>query len=659
MPHFRDLLASPAVQISGSRCQQHVARLSQMHRIIGSPGYEDAVHYIHSQLMSLGLKDVVVERFSMNGARAYGDWIAPAAWEASAAELWVESPERFRLCDYAETPVCLHVGSRSSSPDAVFGELVDIGDGVSNADYAGQDVTGRIVLTSGNVRDVYEEAVRCRGARGIISGAMPWQSPSIGRSPLDQPDMVSFNKFNVRHDDINREAFSFGISARQEARLRDLMRQGEGSVRATVNARASSGKLAVLSALVPGSEMSDRELVLVTHLCHPQPGANDNASGPALVLEIVRSLLSVERDHAVPPMRHSLRLLFVPEAYGTIAWLLESDVPRGDMLWAVNLDMVGGDSAQTSGHLWLDQTPWSMPTYLNDLMAALMSETATAAPNGWQYGVREHMGGSDHIMFLAPEIGVPAIMLGHEPDLFYHSDLDTVDKTAPREFEKVARVVMAGLLLTDRITPERAKTFAHLVYQGAMKRIVDYGERMIQSVLTERGKRRVDYRARMHNLLAKEQAALSSIVTHCDEQSQEVARAETEFLKARLADACDLQIVVMDKSLGEVQPAIRQHSRDAQVPRRLFSGPISSHLMGLSLFLESLGPRAVFYRAKSLEDRTFVCWMSEASNLIDGRRTIRQIQDMLMAEYGEDVASMDDLCRFVDDMVSASMAELI
>ena len=329
------------------------------------------------------------------------------------------------------------------------------------------------------------------------------------------------------------------------------------------------------------------------------------------------------------------------------------------MVWAVNLDMVGGDSTQTSGHLWLDQTPWSMPTYLNDLMATLMSETATTAPEGWQYGVREHMGGSDHIMFLAPEIGVPAIMLGHEPDLFYHSNLDTVDKTSPREFEKVAQVVVTGLLLTDRITPERACAFAHLVYQGAMKRIIDYGERTIHRVLTGPGKTTGDYRTQMHNLLAKEQAALDSIVTHCDDQSQQVARTETEFLRARLADACDLQIGVMDKSLEEVQTVTPHNSRDEQVPQRLFSGPISSHLMGLSLFLESLGPRALFYRSKSLEDRTFVCWMSEASNLIDGRRTIRQIQDILLAEYAEDAATMDDLCQFVDDMVIAGMAALI
>ena len=658
MTPFCDLLASPASQISGRRCQQHVARLSQMHRIIGSPGYQDALDYVHSQLTSLGLTDIVVERFPMNGARAYGDWIAPAAWEARAAELWVESPERFRLCDYAETPVCLHVGSQSSSSESVVGELVDVGGGVTAEDYEGQEVADRIVLTSGNVRDVYEEAVRRRGARGIISDGMPWQSPGIGRSPLDQPDLVSYNKLNVRHDEINRDAFSFGISARQGERLRHLMRQGPVRVRAVVDARASSGELAVLNARIPGSEHSEGELVLVTHLCHPQPGANDNATGPALILDLVRSLLAAQQRSASPILRHSLRLLFVPEAYGTIAWLLESEAPRDEMLFALNLDMVGGDSAQTRGHLWLDQTPWSVPTYLNDLVAGLLAETAEAAPDNWQYGVREHMGGSDHIMFLAPDVGVPAIMLGHEPDLFYHSNQDTVDKTSPREFEKVGRVVMTTLLAADRITPERARALAHLVYRGAIHRIVDYGQQTVQRALADGRRRLGDYRTAMQILLAKEQAALSSLVPHTSGESKKVAQVETSFLTQRLADACALQLTVMAEALGPSQPR-PEDSRDRQVPRRLFQGPISSHLMGLSRFLESLGSQDEFYRARTQEDRTFVRWMFEASNLIDGRRTLCQIQDTLMAEIGQDAARVEDLHRFVDDLVSVGMADLV
>jgi Zn-dependent M28 family amino/carboxypeptidase len=35
---------------------------------------------------------------------------------------------------------------------------------------------------------------------------------------------------------------------------------------------------------------SEREILVVSHLCHPRPGANDNASGAAAALEAARTL---------------------------------------------------------------------------------------------------------------------------------------------------------------------------------------------------------------------------------------------------------------------------------------------------------------------------------------------------------------------------------
>lgn len=649
------LLPSSTFGVSGRRCQNHVARLSQIHRIMGSPGYHEALEYVRGQIQSLGLTDVHVERFPMDGAHAYGDWIAPVAWEAREATLWVESPERFQLCDYAEKPICLHVGSQATPPAGIIAELIDIGSGVTAEDYAGRDIANRIVLTSGNVREVYEEAVRRRGARGIITDGMPWQAPSIGRSPIDQPDLVSYNKLNVRRAEIGSGLFAFSISARQGARLRELMQCGPVHVRARVDAVARAGQLEVLNVLIPGAETPDRELVLVAHLCHPQPGANDNATGPALILELARSVVQAQANNLIPPLRHSVRLLFVPEAYGTIAWLLDSEAPRGEMMLALNLDMVGGDSSQTRGHLWLDQTPWSVPSYLNDLVAILLSDVAAGAPDDWQYGVREHMGGSDHILFLPPEFGVPALMLGHEPDRFYHSDQDTVDKTSPREFERVGQAVLGTLLAVDHITPARARLLTHLVYRGASKRIVDYAQRIVNQALSGESATPSDYKTAMDTLLAKEQAALHSIVQHADPKARAQAQAEVEFLAGRLADACAVQLDVATHTAGPSRPR-PQSPQDAEIPRRLFQGPISSHLMGLSRFLEALGPEAAFYRQRSQEDRTFVRWMFEASNLIDGRRSLGQIQNVLPAEFGPDTATTEHLHRFVDDLISVEMA---
>jgi hypothetical protein len=77
--------------------------------------------------------------------------------------------------------------------------------------------------------------------------------------------------------------------------------------------------------------------------------------------------------------------------------------------------------------------------------------------------------------------------------------------------------------------------------------------------------------------------------------------------------------------------------------------------MGITRFFEHLGEGADFYRRRSQENRSFVRWMFEASNLMDGRRSLGEIQDRLAAEFGEVNACWDDLCRLVDDLAAAKM----
>jgi hypothetical protein len=65
---------------------------------------------------------------------------------------------------------------------------------------------------------------------------------------------------------------------------------------------------------------------------------------------------------------------------------------------------------------------------------------------------------------------------------------------------------------------------------------------------------------------------------------------------------------------------------------------------------------ADFYRRRSQEDRTFVRWMFEAVNLMDGKRTLGEIHDLLVAELGD--AKLEDLHRLADDLAAAGMAAL-
>ena len=73
-------------------------------------------------------------------------------------------------------------------------------------------------------------------------------------------------------------------------------------LRAEVEAGRSPSAYLIPTAIIPGRRR-DQEIVFSCHLDHPNPGANDNASGCAGILEVARSLDRLIRSGALPPAR--------------------------------------------------------------------------------------------------------------------------------------------------------------------------------------------------------------------------------------------------------------------------------------------------------------------------------------------------------------------
>jgi aminopeptidase-like protein len=88
---------------------------------------------------------------------------------------------------------------------------------------------------------------------------------------------------------------------------------GPGTYRVRIDATLEPGHLSYGEALLAGG--SDDEILVTTHVCHPSM-ANDNLSGIAAVTEAARRLATSGR-----PLRHGLRLLFIPGTIGSITWL--------------------------------------------------------------------------------------------------------------------------------------------------------------------------------------------------------------------------------------------------------------------------------------------------------------------------------------------------
>src|SRR5262249_6125843 len=162
---------------------------------------------------------------------------------------------------YSDVPMCVSTYSRGGT---FSGELVDVGRGVNDSDYAGKDVKSKVVLASGYAAAVGRKAVIGRGAVGAV----------IYPDPLDRPEhpfMVSYNGVWVRADELDKTSGAFQISATQYAQLKAKMATGPVRVRGTIDATLAPGALTLVHAWIRGTDPKDRrEIVLTAHLDHPK-----------------------------------------------------------------------------------------------------------------------------------------------------------------------------------------------------------------------------------------------------------------------------------------------------------------------------------------------------------------------------------------------------
>src|SRR5262249_29987925 len=106
------------------------------------------------------------------------------------AELWVTQPGPPRLITrYRDIPTTLATGSHSGD---VTADLVYVGRGDAEADYAGKNVAGKIVLVSGPVGAAHTLAVGRFGAEGVVSFY------NATGKPVDRPDQIGWSGIGGR-----------------------------------------------------------------------------------------------------------------------------------------------------------------------------------------------------------------------------------------------------------------------------------------------------------------------------------------------------------------------------------------------------------------------------------------------------------------------------
>jgi len=473
-----------AGELSGSTAKETIERLSTHHRMRGSAGYAAAAELIRARLVQAGLQEVDIISLPADGKIFYGTQRSRPAWDASFAELWEQKQDSGRWTDttrvasWAEQPLSLAQDSVSGRAEA---DLVDVGSGAAEADYAGEEVRGKLVLVSGQPSAAAPLAIGKYGAAGIVSWAQNQKTAWWG----EDRDLLRWGHL----DTWEHPTFAFMVSPRQAQSWKDRLARGEAvRLRARVEAGRTPGSYLIPTAVIPGRDRA-QEIVFSCHLDHPNPGANDNASGCAGILEIARGLNALIKSGKLPQPKRTIRFIWPCEIECTISLLNARPIFATRTLATVHLDMIGGNPAITKSVLRIEGSPPSLPSFVGDVafsiarwvndQTAAYADTGVAAfplldPQGEKDALRARIGGfsegSDHQIWAEGSWRIPIIYVSDWPDRYIHTTRDVPANIDPTKVKRAMFIAASSAWYLANVDKDNMDGLASVLQSEALQR---------------------------------------------------------------------------------------------------------------------------------------------------------------------------------------------
>ena len=618
IPFWPDAVpAAIQARIDGKAALETVRELSRFHRVQGSPGFAAAAELLLGKLRRAGFAGTAasIEKFPADGQTRYAHFVSYSGWRPVEAFLDEVTPRPGRVASFPEMPVAL--ADYSQDMDATT-QLVDVGKGTDPNDYAGKDVRGKIVLADGALPAVHRMAVLDRGATGMLS-AFPNQTTAWSG---DDGDLVRWGHLSPYE---KRNAFAFMVSKRQAEDYRSRLAAGEVIVlSAHVLAQMVPATYDVVSAVIEGTDRAAGDVVLTAHLCHQSAGANDNASGSAVLFEVARALRSGIRIGTLPAPTRTIRFLWLPEIAGSQAYLVRNRELARRFVAGIHLDMVGGLPSAIRGSLHLSRSAETLPHVVNDVAEAFLDEVLAAsarhaerggdARSGfvWPPGAREALVadsrgielGSDHEVFEDASYAVPMVYFHDWPDVTIHTNKELPENLDPTKLARVAYMA-AGIAWTLAALPDdQAPRLLALVAANGEARIARAGFQ------ADRSPR--DWALARRETVERAAATVRSVA----ELWPSVAGVAREA----------------ERGIRGLAPNVPPENSDRRVPTRNSEivGPLGVYYF--DYVEQALGEGAMSKIALSKRDGgDILAW--EAFNLADGRRSVSQIRDVLSGRY--------------------------
>jgi len=388
------------------------------------------------------------------------------------------------------------------------------------------------------------------------------------------------------------------------------------------------------------------------------------------ILESARLLNKLITGGKLPRPRRTLRFIWGPEVEGTMAFLSSHPEIRRALRADVHMDMVGGDPFKNKSILHVTETPWSLPSFVTDVGAlfaetirvgaAVYAEDGTGAEaavledrngapgtrNEFWVDRTPYAEGSDHDDYDSSTIAVPSLYLRDWPDIYIHTDHDTLDQIDATKLRRVALLGAASGYTYAALDAGNADSLLAFFSARALGRLAE-GFKRAQALVddTQIEPQEAWYEARnlITQMLRREQAELGSFAMYTESDPQKAAafnkglEAQTAMLNGWINRAAERR----GGHSFPAQPPWHDQPDAERIPLRVGEfGPLT--FQNDDVLLDRLGSERVgrirllngqSNRLIRVQDRGAL-YAYEIVNFVDGKRSVGAIRDAVAAEFG-------------------------
>jgi hypothetical protein len=431
------------------------------------PKFEETALYLKARLEGSGLREVEIGGGKADGQTQVGYWTMPLAWNAKSATLEVTAPEHFVLCNYRAVPTSLGMWSGSTPKDGIEAELVDI----EKTPWA--QVAGKLVLTDKNSAGYKNRLVKFH-ALGAVNGFSENPALQDGRQWVNAWGDSGWG-FTAKSTPL----LSFSITPRQARHLRELLGRGEKvMVRAYADTRYYKGRYPWVTGVLPGRN-ADQEVLVLGHTS--EQGAQDNATGVAAMVEAVNTLSRLIESSKLPRPERTIRILLIPELYGSLSYLSEHPQQTKRTVAAMTVDTPAAsyDLAGTEYTLYLN--PHVAMSYADALIVRIAAECLPPT-RPWHW--HEFMPGTDSY-FGDPSIGIPDVWPYSGTGVqTHHNSEDKPETVDARSLRDLTAMIATYLYFNATAGEQEAPWLEQITLEQSFQRIESAASDALNGVLS-------------------------------------------------------------------------------------------------------------------------------------------------------------------------------